>query len=104
MPQARRLHLEQAIKKLTHDNARPGTSTIAARSAPRVPGRPGAVRGGSHPAAAADGRRTCRAAHADWCRKAEGIKATLVNGAVAFADGEATGEYQGEVLKGRLAS
>ena len=37
-------------------------------------------------------------------QKAEGIKATLVNGAVAFEDGEATGAYFGHVLKGKLAS
>ena len=37
-------------------------------------------------------------------QKAEGIKATVVNGAVAFQDGEATGDYAGHVLKGRLAS
>ena len=37
-------------------------------------------------------------------QKAEGIKATLINGAVAFEDGEATGTYAGTVLKGRLAS
>jgi len=37
-------------------------------------------------------------------REAEGIKATLINGAVAFEDGEATGTYAGTVLKGRLAS
>ena len=36
-------------------------------------------------------------------QKAEGIKATLVNGAVAFQDGEATGAYAGTVLKGPLA-
>ena len=37
-------------------------------------------------------------------QKAEGIKATLVNGAVAFENGEATGSYLGHVLKGKLAS
>ena len=37
-------------------------------------------------------------------QKAEGIKATLVNGSVAFENGEATGVYAGTVLKGRLAS
>ncbi len=37
-------------------------------------------------------------------QKAEGIRATLVNGAVAFEDGESTGTYAGSVLKGRLAS
>jgi len=36
-------------------------------------------------------------------QKAEGIKATLVNGAVAFENGEATGTYAGTVLKGQLA-
>lgn len=34
-------------------------------------------------------------------QKAEGIKATLVNGAVAFESGEATGAYAGTVLKGK---
>jgi len=37
-------------------------------------------------------------------QKADGIKATLVNGAVAFENGEATGAYFGHVLKGKLAS
>lgn len=36
-------------------------------------------------------------------QKAEGIKATLVNGAVAFENGEATGAYAGTVLKGKGA-
>lgn len=36
-------------------------------------------------------------------QKAEGIRATLVNGAVAFENGEATGAYAGTVLKGPLA-
>jgi N-acyl-D-aspartate/D-glutamate deacylase len=36
-------------------------------------------------------------------QKAEGIRATVVNGAVAFDNGEATGAYAGTVLKGRLA-
>ena len=36
-------------------------------------------------------------------QKAEGIRATLVNGAVAFENGEATGAYAGTVLKGQLA-
>ncbi|MDP3240834.1 MAG: amidohydrolase family protein, partial [Reyranella sp.] len=36
-------------------------------------------------------------------QKAEGIRATLVNGALAFENGEATGAYAGTVLKGRLA-
>jgi N-acyl-D-aspartate/D-glutamate deacylase len=37
-------------------------------------------------------------------QKADGIRATLVNGAVAFQDGEATGARPGTVLKGKLAS
>lgn len=36
-------------------------------------------------------------------QKAEGIRATLVNGAVAFENGEATGAYAGTVLRGKLA-
>ena len=37
-------------------------------------------------------------------QKAEGIRATIVNGAVTLENGEPTGNYTGEVLKGRLAS
>jgi N-acyl-D-amino-acid deacylase len=37
-------------------------------------------------------------------QKADGIRATVVNGSVAFEDGEATGNFAGTVLKGRLAS
>ncbi len=36
-------------------------------------------------------------------QKAEGIAATIVNGAVAFENGETTGDFAGQVLKGRLA-
>ena len=36
-------------------------------------------------------------------QKADGIAATIVNGVVAFANGEATGEFAGCVLKSRLA-
>ena len=36
-------------------------------------------------------------------QKAEGIRATLVNGAVAFENGEATGAFAGSVFKGQLA-
>jgi len=36
-------------------------------------------------------------------QKAEGIAATIVNGAVATKNGEATGEFAGCVLKNRLA-
>jgi N-acyl-D-aspartate/D-glutamate deacylase len=37
-------------------------------------------------------------------QKADGIAATVVNGVVAFEHGEATGDYAGQVLKGRLAT
>jgi len=36
-------------------------------------------------------------------QKAEGIAATIVNGAVAIENGQATGEFAGCVLKSRLA-
>jgi N-acyl-D-amino-acid deacylase len=37
-------------------------------------------------------------------QKAEGIAATIVNGALALENGEPTGSYAGKVLKGRLAA
>ena len=37
-------------------------------------------------------------------QKADGIAATIVNGAVALENGEPTGNHAGEVLKGRLAA
>jgi N-acyl-D-amino-acid deacylase len=37
-------------------------------------------------------------------QKAEGIRATIVNGEVTLEDSEPTGSYAGEVLKGKLAS
>jgi N-acyl-D-amino-acid deacylase len=37
-------------------------------------------------------------------QKADGIAATIVNGGVALENGEATGDYAGRVLKGRLAA
>ena len=35
-------------------------------------------------------------------QKADGIAVTIVNGAVAIENGEATGDFAGRVLKGRL--
>jgi N-acyl-D-aspartate/D-glutamate deacylase len=96
--------LEQAIKKLTHDNAeawdlkdrgqvREGFRADLVlfeedRIRPILPTVEKDLPGGA--------RRLVQ--------KAEGIRATLVNGAVAFENGEATGARQGEVLKGKLAS
>ncbi len=37
-------------------------------------------------------------------QKADGIAATVVNGAVTFAQGESTGNYAGQLLKGPLAA
>ena len=96
--------LEQAVKKLTHDNAR----------AWELKGR-GLVRQGYQADLVLfeeNGiRPTMPTVEKDLpggarrlVQKAEGIKATLINGAVAFEDGEATGAYFGHVLKGRLAS
>ena len=36
-------------------------------------------------------------------QKADGIAQTIVNGAVTFEDGEATGNYPGQMIKGPLA-
>jgi N-acyl-D-aspartate/D-glutamate deacylase len=95
--------LEEAVKKLTHDNAKAWELRDrgqvgegyradlvlfeADRIRPCLPTVEKDLPGGAR-------RRV---------QKAEGIKATVVNGAVAFQDGEATGAYAGHVLKGRLA-
>jgi N-acyl-D-amino-acid deacylase len=96
--------LEEAVKKLTHDNAMAWEMNDRGllgegyradivlfeedRIRPRLPTVEKDLPGGA--------RRLVQ--------KAEGIKATLVNGAVAFENGEATGTFAGSVLKGRLAS
>ena len=96
--------LEQAIRKLTHDNARawelPDRGLVQEgykadlvlfeehRIRPCLPTVETDLPGGA--------RRLVQ--------KAEGIRATVVNGAMAFENGEATGAFAGEVLKGRLAS
>jgi N-acyl-D-amino-acid deacylase len=96
--------LEQAVRKLTHDNAK----------AWELKGR-GLVREGYQADLVLfeeNGIRPCLptverdlpGGARRLVQKAKGIKATLVNGAVAFEDGEATGAYAGTVLKGRLAS
>jgi N-acyl-D-aspartate/D-glutamate deacylase len=37
-------------------------------------------------------------------QKAEGIRASIVNGAVTLEDGASTGVYAGVVMKGKLAA
>lgn len=96
--------LEQAIKKLTYDNAMAwemndrGSIAVgaradvllfdAARIGPRLPTVETDLPGGA--------RRLVQ--------KANGIHATIVNGELAFEDGVATGAFAGEVIKGKLAS
>ena len=96
--------LEQAIKKLSHDNAqafelkdrgliKEGYKADVllfeeGRVRPCLPTVESDLPGGA--------RRLVQ--------KAEGIRATIVNGAVTLENGEPTGSYAGEVLKGRLAS
>jgi N-acyl-D-aspartate/D-glutamate deacylase len=95
--------LEEAVKMLTHDNAtawelddrglvREGYAADlvlfdADRIRPCLPTVEQDLPGGA--------RRLVQ--------KAEGIAATIVNGAVAFEDGEASGDFAGQVLKGKLA-
>jgi N-acyl-D-aspartate/D-glutamate deacylase len=95
--------LEEAVKKLTHDNAvawelngrgllREGYQADLVlfeedRIRPCLPTVETDLPGGA--------RRLVQ--------KAEGIQATVINGAVAFDKGEATGAYAGTVLKGKLA-
>jgi N-acyl-D-aspartate/D-glutamate deacylase len=94
--------LEEAIKKLTHDNAQ----------AWEMEGR-GLVREGCHAdllLLEEDRVRPCLptvekdlpGGARRLVQKAEGIKATIVGGAVAFQDGEATDARAGQVIKGRL--
>lgn len=94
--------LEQAIKKLTHDNAtawelhdrglvKEGYKADlvlfdAERIRPRLPTVESDLPGGA--------RRLVQ--------KADGIAATIVNGHVAFENGAATGTFAGQVLKGKL--
>jgi len=96
--------LEEAVKKITHDNAVAWDMTDRgmvregfradlnlfeeARIRPSLPTVERDLPGGA--------RRLVQ--------KAEGIRATLVNGAVAFENGEATGAYAGTVLKGKAGA
>ncbi len=96
--------LEQAVRKMTHDNAeafeikdrglvREGYYADlvlfeADRVRPQLPRIENDLPGGA--------RRQVQ--------KAEGIRATIVNGAVTLENGESTGEFTGQVLKGRLAA
>lgn len=95
--------LEQAVRKMTHDNAqafelkdrglvREGYYADlvlfeAERVRPQLPTIETDLPGGA--------RRLVQ--------KAEGIRATIVNGAVTLENGESTGEFAGQVLKGSLA-
>jgi len=95
--------LEQAVRKLTHDNAaawnladrglvRTGYAADLvifdeAEIRPALPTVEHDLPGGA--------RRLVQ--------KAEGIAATVVNGAVTFRNGKSTGEFGGQVLKGPLA-
>jgi N-acyl-D-aspartate/D-glutamate deacylase len=95
--------LEQAVKKLTHDNAL--AWELKGRGLVREGYKADLVlfeENGIRPAMPTVEKDLPGGARR-LVQKAEGIKATLVNGAVAFEDGEATGAYFGHVLKGKLA-
>ena len=96
--------LEQAVRKMTHDNARAfeikerglvreGYKADlvlfeADRVRPHVPKIETDLPGGA--------RRLVQ--------KAEGIRATIVNGAVTLENGESTGNFAGQVIKGAAAA
>jgi N-acyl-D-aspartate/D-glutamate deacylase len=96
--------LEEAVRMLTFDNASawelPGRGLVRTgyaadlvvfeeeRIRPRLPTVEQDLPGGA--------RRLVQ--------KADGIAATIVNGVVAIENGESTGQYAGQVLKGRLAA
>jgi N-acyl-D-aspartate/D-glutamate deacylase len=95
--------LEQAVRKMTHDIAdafelkdrgllQPGYKADvvlfeADRVRPRLPKIETDLPGGA--------RRLVQ--------KADGIRATIVNGTLTMDNGEATGRFAGEVMKGALA-
>ncbi|MDP2376952.1 amidohydrolase family protein [Reyranella sp.] len=96
--------LEQAVKKITHDNAK--AWELNDRGLVREGYRADIVlfeENGIRPSLPTVEKDLPGGARR-LVQKAEGIKATLVNGAVAFENGEATGAYFGHVLKGKLAS
>ena len=96
--------LEQAVKKLTHDNAeafelksrglvKEGYKADLllfeeGRVRPCLPTIESDLPGGA--------RRLVQ--------KAEGIRATIVNGVATLENGESTGHFAGEIIKGKLAS
>ena len=96
--------LEEAVKKITHDNAK--AWELDDRGLIREGYRADVVlfeENGIRPSLPTVEKDLPGGARR-LVQKAEGIKATLVNGAVAFENGEATGAYFGHVLKGKLAS
>lgn len=96
--------LEQAVKKITHDNAK--AWELNDRGLVREGYRADIVlfeENGIRPCLPTVEKDLPGGARR-LVQKAEGIRATLVNGAVAFENGEATGAYAGTVLKGKLAS
>jgi N-acyl-D-aspartate/D-glutamate deacylase len=96
--------LEQAVKKITHDNAK--AWELDDRGLVREGYRADLVlfeENGIRPSLPTVEKDLPGGARR-LVQKAEGIRATLVNGAVAFENGEATGAYFGHVLKGKLAS
>ena len=102
--QRRAFTLEQAVRKMTHDNARAfelkDRGLIkegywadlvlfeADRIRPHIPKIETDLPGGA--------RRLVQ--------KADGIRATIVNGAITLENGESTGNFAGQVLKGALAT
>jgi N-acyl-D-amino-acid deacylase len=96
--------LEEAVRMLTFDNA----------SAWELPGR-GLVRTGYAADLVAFDEERIRSrlptveqdlpgGARRLVQKADGIAATIVNGVVAMENGDSTGQYGGQVLKGRLAA
>jgi N-acyl-D-aspartate/D-glutamate deacylase len=96
--------LEQAIKKLTRDNA----------VAWELPDR-GLIREGCKADLVLFEEERIRpclptvekdlpGAARRLVQKAEGIRATIVNGSTTFENGEATGAFAGEMLRGKLAA
>ena len=96
--------LEAAVKKLTHDNA--AAFELADRGLVKQGWKADLLlfeEGGVRPCLPTVESDLPGGARR-LVQKAEGIHATIVNGAVTLEHGQSTGNFAGEVIKGRLAS
>ncbi len=94
--------LEQAIKKLTHDNAVAWDLNERGRGARRLSGPTSCCsRRTAFGRSCRRSRRTCRAARAAWCRRPRASRPPSSTAPWRFEDGEATGAFAGTGVEGQ---